>query len=141
MRRAANHTEPRRAQHKGRVVAAGGCLQRGARAALRARTRKLLASRRWPAVHLHGLGAAIAPTIVLAGELVEASNGQLVASCSTSTEVLVDRGEASDLPAPAEREKILLIDEVDVFFSDAFYGATYSPVTPFRTPNTSSDCK
>ena len=53
-----------------------------------------------------------------------------------TTEVLVDRGAASDLPAPAEREKILLIDEVDVFFSDAFYGATYSPVTPFRTPNT-----
>ena len=71
--------------------------RRATRAALRARTRKLLASRRWPAVHLHGLGAAIAPTIVLAGELVEASNGQLLASCSTSTEVLVDHATETDL--------------------------------------------
>ena len=53
--------------------------------------RKLLASRRWPAVHLHGLGAAIAPTIVLAAELVGASEARLVASCTTSTEVLVDQ--------------------------------------------------
>ena len=71
--------------------------RRATRAALRARTRKLLASRRWPAVHLHGLGAAIAPTIVLAGELVAASEGQLVASCSTSTEVLVDHATETDL--------------------------------------------
>lgn len=65
------------------------------RAALRARTRKLLESRRWPSVHLHGLGAAIATTIVLASELTAASQGQLVASCSTSTEVLVDHNDAA----------------------------------------------
>ena len=64
--------------------------RRATRAALRARTQKLLSSRRWPAVHLHGLGAAIAPTIILAAELVAASEGQLVASCRTSTEVLID---------------------------------------------------
>ena len=67
--------------------------RRSTRVALRARTRKLIDSQRWPAVHLHGLGAAIATTIVLAAELVAASEGQLVASCSTSTEVLVDHDE------------------------------------------------
>ena len=70
--------------------------RKSTRAALRARTRKLLATHRWPSVHLHGLGAAIAPTIVLAGELVAASEGQLVASCSTSTEVLVDHASDAD---------------------------------------------
>ena len=72
--------------------------RRSTRAALRARTRKLLASKRFPAVHLHGLGAAIAPTVVLAAELVEASAGRLTASCSTSTEPLVDQpdDDASD---------------------------------------------
>lgn len=64
--------------------------RRAPRASLRARVRKLIASGRWEDVHLHGLGAALAPAILLAAELVEESNGRLVASCSTSTEALVD---------------------------------------------------
>ena len=70
--------------------------RRSTRAALRARTHNLLKSRRWPAVHLHGLGAAIAPAIVLATELVAAAESNLVASCSTSTEVLVDHDDDGD---------------------------------------------
>ena len=33
-----------------------------------------------------------------------------------------------------ETPKILLIDEVDVFFSEEFYGETYDPITTFNTP-------
>ena len=65
--------------------------RRSSRAALLARARKLLASRRWDAVYVHGLGAALAPAIALAATLVEESNGRLEASCSTSTEAIVDR--------------------------------------------------
>ena len=60
--------------------------------ALRARVEKLLRSGR--DVHLHGLGAALAPTIALAAALVRESDGALVASTSTSTEMLVDRTAA-----------------------------------------------
>ena len=59
--------------------------------ALRSRARKLLASKRHAEVVVHGLGAALAPAIALAAELVQESGGKLVASASTSTEVLVDR--------------------------------------------------
>ena len=60
--------------------------------ALRARVEKLLRSGR--DVHLHGLGAALAPTIALAAALVRESVGALVASTRTSTEMLVDRTAA-----------------------------------------------
>jgi len=53
------------------------------------RSRKLL--ERYREVHLHGLGAAIAPTITIAAQLVLESGGALVASASTSTETLLDR--------------------------------------------------
>ena len=55
-----------------------------------ARVRKLLASGRWDRVHIHGLGAALAPAVALAAALVAENGGRLEASCSTSTEVLVD---------------------------------------------------
>ena len=42
-------------------------------------------------MHLHGLGAAIAPTITIAAQLVLESGGALSASASTSTETLLDR--------------------------------------------------
>ena len=35
-----------------------------------------------------------------------------------------------------ERPKMLLIDEVDVFFSEEFFGKTFDPVTKFRTVDT-----
>jgi hypothetical protein len=31
----------------------------------------------------------------------------------------------------AKKQSILIIDEVDVFFSDSFYGKTFNPVSPF----------
>ena len=65
--------------------------RRSSRVVLRKRLRKLLT--KWPEVHLHGLGAAIAPTIVLATELVEESDGRYETSCATSTEVLVDQAD------------------------------------------------
>jgi hypothetical protein len=34
----------------------------------------------------------------------------------------------------SNEEHVLLIDEVDVFFSSNFYGKTYNPVTLFITP-------
>ena len=71
--------------------------RRSTRAALRSRTNKLLASKRFPPVHLHGLGAAISPTITLAAELVESFSGRLTASCSTSTEPLVDQPDDDDV--------------------------------------------
>lgn len=64
--------------------------------ALRRRVCKLLASGRWEEVHVHGLGAAIGPAIVLAAELVQESNGTLTASASTSTELLVDNDGYND---------------------------------------------
>ena len=48
-----------------------------------------------PAVHLHGLGAALGLAVTLAAQLVRDSGGRLVDSCTTSTEMLVDR--SSDL--------------------------------------------
>lgn len=65
--------------------------RRSSTAALRTRARKLLASRRHSEVHIHGLGAALGTAILLAAELVRESGGKLVASASTSTEVLVDQ--------------------------------------------------
>ena len=62
------------------------------RALVRARVRKLFATE-WREVHLHGLGAALAPAIALAAGLVEDSGGRLVASAATSTERLVDRDD------------------------------------------------
>ena len=41
-------------------------------------------------MHVHGLGAAIPTTIAMCMELVEQSGGRLAASCTTSTELLVD---------------------------------------------------
>ena len=70
--------------------------RRSSMPALRARVRKLLASERWHEVHLHGLGAALAPTIVLAAGLVAESGGRLVASSTTSTELLVDRDDSGE---------------------------------------------
>lgn len=72
--------------------------RRSSRAAFRARTRKLLNSGKWPAVFLHGLGAALAPAVQLAAELVQEEDGRLVASCTTSTVALIDhRGHEDDL--------------------------------------------
>jgi tetratricopeptide (TPR) repeat protein len=51
-------------------------------------------------------------------------------------QVLVNRGAPADLPVAAERRRILLIDEVDVFFSDTFFGETYQPQTRLRNEDT-----
>ena len=51
-----------------------------------------------PEVHLHGLGAALGPAVIMAAQLVRDSGGRLVDSCTTSTEMLVDRSSnVSDL--------------------------------------------
>ena len=71
--------------------------RRGSHAAQRAKVRKLLASGRWDSVHVHGLGAALAPAALLAAELVQESAGRLVASCSTSTEALVDHHDPAEM--------------------------------------------
>jgi hypothetical protein len=31
----------------------------------------------------------------------------------------------------SKKQSILIIDEVDVFFSDSFYGKTFNPAAPF----------
>ena len=68
---------------------------------LRARVHKLLRSG-WHEVHLHGLGAALAPTVALAARLVHESDGVLVADTTTSTEMLVDRADESALDDSAQ---------------------------------------
>lgn len=75
--------------------------RRSSRAVLHARSSKLIDSGKWPAVFLHGLGAAVAPAVQLAAELVQARGGQLVASCSTSTVALLDPPNDDDLLLPA----------------------------------------
>ena len=67
--------------------------------AVRGRIRKLFAAGKWAEVHLHGLGAAIAPAVALAASLVEESSGELVASTTTSTVMLIDRDMPADLEA------------------------------------------
>ena len=53
-------------------------------------------------MHVHGMGAAIAPTIALAASLVEESGGELIASTTTSTVTLIDRNMPADLEADDE---------------------------------------
>ena len=53
----------------------------------------------------------------------------------TDDVVVRHRGQPQ-LPAPSTRKKILLIDEVDVFFSDSFYGKSYAPMTVMRNTET-----
>ena len=67
--------------------------RRSSVAALRKRVRKLLASKRWAEIHIHGLGAALASAVMLAAELVLEFDGRIVASASTSTEAIIDRFE------------------------------------------------
>ena len=64
--------------------------RRSSKAAVRARLRKLIESGKWSEVHLHGLGAALAPTVALAADVVRQSNGQVQAHARTSTEALID---------------------------------------------------
>ena len=70
--------------------------RRRSHAAQRAKVKKLLDSGRWESVHVHGLGAALAPAVLLAAELVQESAGRIVASCSTSTEALVDHHDPAE---------------------------------------------
>lgn len=74
--------------------------RRSTRAAVRTRTRKLLVKHR--TVHIHGLGAALVPAIQLAAELVKESEGKLISSCSTSTEVLVDHPDDEHFGDPTK---------------------------------------
>ena len=67
-----------------------------AKISTRKRIDKLLNSGKWTEVHLHGLGAAIAPTIVIASDIVMAANGRIKAHTRTSTEVIVDPVEPND---------------------------------------------
>ena len=63
-------------------------------AVLRSRIKKLLSSRKWHEVHIHGLGAALAPAIaVAAGIVCDAPAGGIVASASTSTELLIEHAD------------------------------------------------
>lgn len=57
------------------------------------RARKKFASGKFSKVTLHAMGAACPLAIVLANRLVQESEGRLIASCSTSTEVVVDQGD------------------------------------------------
>ena len=68
--------------------------RRSSMVSLKARATKVLRSGRWSELHVHGLGAALGPAIVLAATLVQESGGRLTASATTSTELLVDH--ASD---------------------------------------------
>eukprot|EP00967_Tisochrysis_lutea_P007357 scaffold8732_cov39-Tisochrysis_lutea.AAC.6 len=68
--------------------------RRAPRAGALKRTRRLLAQ--WREVHVHGLGAAVAPAIQLAAQLVLESNGKLAAWTTTSTEMLIDRPDIED---------------------------------------------
>ena len=70
--------------------------RRSAMASLKARANKVLRSGRWTELHVHGLGAALGPAIVLAATLVQESGGKLTASTTTSTELLVDHAHDSD---------------------------------------------
>lgn len=71
--------------------------RRSSHTALRARLRKLLDSGKWNEVHVHGLGAALAPAIALAAELVQESDGRLEVSAGTSTEALIDQLDEAEL--------------------------------------------
>jgi hypothetical protein len=55
---------------------------------------------------------------------------------SMTDSVVIQRSGKPALPPAAPRQKILLIDEVDVFFSDTFYGSTYTPTSVFRNEHT-----
>ena len=70
--------------------------RRSSMASLKARANKVLRSGRWTELHVHGLGAALGPAIVLAATLVQESGGKLTASTTTSTEPLVDHANGSD---------------------------------------------
>jgi len=70
--------------------------RRSSMASLKARANKVLRSGRWTELHVHGLGAALGPAIVLAATLVQESGGKLMASTTTSTELLVDHANDSD---------------------------------------------
>jgi len=70
--------------------------RRSSMASLKARANKVLRSGRWTELHVHGLGAALGPAIVLAATLVQESGGKLTASTTTSTELLVDHAHDSD---------------------------------------------
>ena len=54
------------------------------------RSRKLLKVKRFKEIYLHALGAAVPTAIVLASRLVQESDGRLVMSANTSSEVIVD---------------------------------------------------
>ena len=83
--------------------------RRSSRTVLFARVRKLLASGRWDNVHIHGLGAALAPAVALAAALVAENDGRLEASCSTSTEVVIDPAadeqDAMELDGQSDNER------------------------------------
>ena len=68
-------------------------------ASLKARAQKLLRSGRYAEIHVHGLGAALGPAIVLAAGLVQENDGRLLASTSTSTKMLVDHATDGDEPS------------------------------------------
>ena len=70
--------------------------RRSSIASLKARAQKVLRSDRWCDLHIHGLGAALGPAIVLAVSLVHESGGRLTASTKTSTEMLVDHSADGD---------------------------------------------
>mmetsp|Transcript_36947 Transcript_36947/g.61252 ORF Transcript_36947/g.61252 Transcript_36947/m.61252 type:complete len:121 (-) Transcript_36947:195-557(-) len=71
--------------------------RRSSARSLRSRVRKLFGSGRWHDVYLHGLGAALPLAVMVAAELVHEGGGLLVASTTTSTEMLIDRSEHADL--------------------------------------------
>lgn len=37
-----------------------------------------------------------------------------------------------------KRKSVLIIDEVDTFFQDNFYGKTFNPIAKYRSPEVSS---
>ena len=66
-------------------------------------------------------------------ELVE--NAMIVNGCKVKPKLTSeDKEEEEDDVKSDARKKVLLIDEVDVFFSNEFYGNSYTPAPTMRDP-------
>jgi hypothetical protein len=63
------------------------------------------------------------------------------ASASSSGAPSASASAPSDVPLEGRGIKVLVIDEIDVFFNPSLFGELYSPVATVRTPTISALCK